>query len=150
MNNRGTGSGLYDDTSAWGAYESNDAVYTPGTITDRDYTNTALGLKFTLSDTMTMASDDEISTYFGGVDEKYLTMIEGKYEMMATDISNGTAVIVMSLKNVGDKISETQCAKWALGEEAESGEVKTTITEVANLFYRSIRPVPQLTMGFNT
>ena len=135
MNNRGTGSGLYDDTSAWRAYESNNAEYTPGTKTDRDYTNTALGLKFTLSDTMMMASDDEISTYFGGVDEKYLTMVEGKYEMMATDLSNGTTVIVMSLKNVGDKISETQCAKWALGEEEESGEVKTTITEVANVYF---------------
>lgn len=90
--------------------EEPPAEYVPGERTDTSYTNTVLGLQFTLPTDMVMASDDEINQMMqASVDMMYedpetgemvidYTQLTTVYEMVAVNISDGSNIIVMSEK----------------------------------------------------
>ncbi len=84
--------------------------YTPGTRTDTDYTSETLGLRFTLTENMVMASDEEINALMGqAADLMYedpetgeqvldTTQLAMVYEMMAVDVTTGGNVIIAAEK----------------------------------------------------
>ena len=84
--------------------------YTPGTRTDTDYTSETLGLRFTLTENMVMASDEEINALMGqAADLMYedpetgeqvldTTQLAMVYEMMAVDVTTGSNVIIAAEK----------------------------------------------------
>ena len=75
--------------------------YAPGTRTDAEYTSAWLGLKYTPSENMVMASDDEINSMMqAGAKALYKDSAEGQkmldyanistvYEMLAVDVADG-------------------------------------------------------------
>ena len=84
--------------------------YAPGTRTDTAYTSEWLGLTYTLSENMVMASDDEINSMMQtGAETLYEDSAEGQkmldyanistvYEMLAVDMANGGNVVVVAEK----------------------------------------------------
>lgn len=94
--------------------------YTPGVRTDSSYTNSTLGLHFTLTQNMVMATDEEIAAMVqGSTDLLYGDMENGdqiiaqgqlttNYEMIAVDIVTGSTVIIATEQLPMDGITEEQ------------------------------------------
>lgn len=92
--------------------DTKEAVYVPGTTSEDGYVSDYIGLEFVPQGSMVMATEDELYEAMGlgaeivGMDkEKYdWATVGNAYEMMATDITTGSNVIVMAeklaLKNI--------------------------------------------------
>lgn len=96
------------------------ATFTPGVRTDTTYTNTSLGLHFTATENMVMATDEEMQNMIqGGADvvygdlenkEQILDQVEQTtgYEMVAADVVTGGGVIIATEKLALEGIDEEQ------------------------------------------
>ncbi len=91
-------------------------AYAPGTTSEAGYYSDYIGLEFVPQGTMVMATQDELNEAMGigaeavGLDKsKYdWETIGNAYEMMATDITTGSNVIVMAEKLALKNISMDQ------------------------------------------
>lgn len=99
--------------------EPTPETYTPGVRTETDYTNTSLGLYFSPSETMVMATDEEMAAMLqGGSDLLYNNRPNGdqlteqaqsvtRYEMAAMDVVyNGNVLVAtetMPLENITEE-----------------------------------------------
>lgn len=89
------GSGTDTSGSAEVESVSEDAEYVPGTCTDTEYTSETLGLKYTASDKIVLASQDELNEMAQDDSEDFADDDTSVYEMMASDVS-GNNVFIMA------------------------------------------------------
>lgn len=95
-------------------------TYTPGTRTENGYTNTSLGFLFTPSETMVLASEEEMQALiqnganfvYGDApnSDQLMDQVEQTtaYEMVAVDVSTGSSVIIATETLPMEGIDETQ------------------------------------------
>ena len=134
---------------------ASEKEYIPGVRTEKDYTSEVLGLKFTLTDTMVMATDEEILNMMQAGADLYedsaagqqmldYSKISSVYEMMAVDSATGGNVMVVAEKLPFSSMTEEQYIASVKRQyeqtavEVEYEEVtKTTLgkAEFTNLSY---------------
>ena len=104
--------------------------YTAGVRTEKEYTSEWLGLKYTLSDSMVMATDEEILQYMEAGDEMLYTdsgeidyeNLGVVYEMAAVDATTSENLSIVVEKLALSGMSEAQYME----------AVKQTLTQVDN------------------
>ena len=108
----------------------NRKEYTAGVRTEKEYTSEWLGLKYTLSDSMVMATDEEILQYMEAGDEMLYTdsgeidyeNLGVVYEMAAVDATTSENLSIVVEKLALSGMSEAQYME----------AVKQTLTQVDN------------------
>ena len=125
--------------------------YTTGVRTEKEYTSEWLGLKYTLSDSMVMATDEEILQYMeagnemlydeaGEVDYENLGVV---YEMAAVDATTSENLSIVVEKLALSGMSEAQYMEAVKQSLAQVDNVEVTLGEestcmVAGLEFRRI------------
>ena len=112
--------------------DTKEAVYVPGTTSEDGYVSEYIGLEFVPQGTMVMATEDELYEAMGlgaelvGMDKKTYdwATVGNAYEMMATDITTGSNVIVMAEKLALKNITMDQYIE-ALEKQFESVDEMT-------------------------
>lgn len=122
--------------------KSQKAEYSPGTRTDKEFRSEWIGIKYTLSDDMAMATEEELESMMQiGADMLYEDSNTGKkmidyakvntvYEMMASDLT-GNNVIVMAEKLSLSKITVEQYIT-AFKQQLEKTSASTTYSDVTS------------------
>lgn len=125
--------------------------YTAGVRTEKEYTSEWLGLKYTLSDSMVMATDEEILQYMeagnemlydeaGEVDYENLWVV---YEMAAVDATTSENLSIVVEKLALSGMSEAQYMEAVKQTLAQMDNAEVTLGEestcmVAGLEFRRI------------
>lgn len=125
--------------------------YTAGVRTEKEYTSEWLGLKYTLSDSMVMATDEEILQYMeagnemlydeaGEVDYENLGVV---YEMAAVDATTSENLSIVVEKLALSGMSEAQYMEAVKQTLAQMDNAEVTLGEestcmVAGLEFRRI------------
>ena len=125
--------------------------YTAGVRTEKEYTSEWLGLKYTLSDSMVMATDEEILQYMeagnemlydeaGEVDYENLGVV---YEMAAVDATTSENLSIVVEKLALSGMSEAQYMEAVKQTLAQMDHAEVTLGEestcmVAGLEFRRI------------
>ena len=125
--------------------------YTAGVRTEKEYTSEWMGLKYTLSDSMCMATDEEIRQYMeagdemlysdsGAIDYENLGIV---YEMAAVDATTAENLSIMVEKLALSGMSEAQYMEAVKQSLAQVDNAEVTLGEestcmVAGLEFRRI------------
>lgn len=125
--------------------------YTAGVRTEKEYTSEWLGLKYTLSDSMVMATDEEILQYMEAGDEMLYTdsgeidyeNLGIVYEMAAVDATTAENLSIMVEKLALSGMSEAQYMEAVKQSLAQVDNAEVTLGEestcmVAGLEFRRI------------
>ena len=125
--------------------------YTAGVRTEKEYTSEWMGLKYTLSDSMVMATDEEILQYMEAGDEMLYTdsgeidyeNLGIVYEMAAVDAATAENLSIMVEKLALSSMSEAQYMEAVKQSLAQVDNVEVTLGEestcmVAGLEFRRI------------
>ena len=125
--------------------------YTAGVRTEKEYTSEWLGLKYTLSDSMVMATDEEILQYMEAGDEMLYTdsgeidyeNLGIVYEMAAVDAATAENLSIMVEKLALSSMSEAQYLEAVKQSLAQVDNAEVTLGEestcmVAGLEFRRI------------
>lgn len=125
--------------------------YTAGVRTEKEYTSEWLGLKYTLSDSMVMATDEEILQYMEAGDEMLYTdsgeidyeNLGVVYEMAAVDATTSENLSIVVEKLALSGMSEAQYMEAVKQTLAQVDNAEVTLGEestcmVAGLEFRRI------------
>ena len=125
--------------------------YTAGVRTEKEYTSEWMGLKYTLSDSMVMATDEEILQYMEAGDEMLYTdsgeidyeNLGIVYEMAAVDAATAENLSIMVEKLALSSMSEAQYMEAVKQSLAQVDNAEVTLGEestcmVAGLEFRRI------------
>ena len=125
--------------------------YTAGVRTEKEYTSEWMGLKYTLSDSMVMATDEEILQYMEAGDEMLYTdsgeidyeNLGIVYEMAAVDATTAENLSIMVEKLALSGMSEAQYMEAVKQSLAQVDNAEVTLGEestcmVAGLEFRRI------------
>ena len=125
--------------------------YTAGVRTEKEYTSEWMGLKYTLSDSMVMATDEEILQYMEAGDEMLYTdsgeidyeNLGIVYEMAAVDATTAENLSIMVEKLALSSMSEAQYMEAVKQSLAQVDNAEVTLGEestcmVAGLEFRRI------------